>query len=134
MSEYRYKDNASIDWAYDDSTSVIHFKFGDCRKHYHFTDEFETKHPKFCKEYAKYFMGEPSLFSDPLSIVNYIETFNLPVRLYSNYVDEEFADTEAVKEWICNEYGGHNRDKLYKYATGGYIGLDGEKQKQEVVA
>lgn len=126
---YRYKDNSSIDWAYDDSTSVIHFKFGDMRKHYHFTDEFMTKHPNFCKEYARYFSGENSLFVDPLSIVNYIETFNLPVRLYSNFVDEEFADIKAAKEWICEEYMA-NRDKLLKY-DGTYAGLDGEVNNNE---
>ena len=129
MSDYRYKQNKSIDWAYDDKHDVIHFKSGDCRKMYNFTDKFIMEHPNFCKEYRKYFCCEESLFTDPLSIVNYIETFNLPIRLWSNYVDEEFEDIQAVKEWINNEYGGINRHQLYKYdlETRGYIGLDGEK-------
>lgn len=122
---YRYKENSNID-AYNDTMSVIHFKFGDCRKHYFFTEEFVTAHPKFAAEYAKYFIKQKSLFSDPLSIVNYIEVFKLPVRLYSNYVDEEFEDINACKEWICQEYGGQNRDKLFTWGTSGYKGLDGE--------
>lgn len=132
MSNYRYKpykETSSVDWAYDDSENVIHFKFGDMRKNYNFTEDFRTKHPMFCKEYARYFAGESSLFTDPLTIVNYIETFNLPVRLYSNMVDEEFEDIQAAKEWICAEYSG-NRDKLYKYESGkGWIGIDGEGSK-----
>lgn len=130
MKEYRYKKSSNID-AYGDTMSVIHFKFGDMRKHYYFTEEFGTKHPNFCKEYARYFSGEKSLFTDPLSIVNYIEAFNLPIRLYSNFADEEFADIKAAKEWICHEYGGQERDKLYKYESGkGYVGLDGEPRAE----
>lgn len=126
---YRYKKDSKID-AYGDTMSVIHFKFGDARKHYFFTKELQEQHPKFCKEYGKYWVGEKSLFSDPLAIVNYIETFNIPVRLYSNFVDEEFEDFDAAREWICNEYGGQDRNKLYQYADGGYVGLDGEKSEE----
>jgi hypothetical protein len=125
---YRYKKDHNID-AYGDTETVIHLKFGDIRKHYFFTKEFQEQHPNFCKEYAKYFMGEKSLFTDPLSIVNYIEAFNLPVKLYSNYVDQEFEDIAAVKEWICNEYQGANNRELYKYDSGNYTGLDGEVAK-----
>lgn len=126
MNDYRYKKNSDID-AYGTSQNVIHFKFGDARKMYHFTDEFRNKHPRFCEEYGKYLMHEDSLFTDPLSIVNYIEAFNLPVRLYSNFVDEEFEDFDAVREWLCNEYAGQGeRHELYTYENGKYIGLDGE--------
>lgn len=126
MKDYRYKENSDID-AYGSTQSVIHFKFGDCRKMYFFTKELQEKHPRFCAEYAKYWECKDSMFSDPLAIVNYIDTFHIPVRLYSNFVDEEFADFEAVREWICNEYNGQDSDKLYKYDSGkGYIGLDGE--------
>jgi hypothetical protein len=130
MREYRYKTNSDID-AYGDSQSVIHFKFGDARKQYFFTKEFKSKHPKFCAEYEKYWQHEDSLFTDPLSIVNYIEWFNLPVRLYSNFADEEFADFDAAREWLNHEYGGQlpERDKLYRYNDGGYTGLDGEVAK-----
>lgn len=129
MANYKYKTHSNID-AYGETDNVIHFKFGDMRKHYNFTPEFKLKHPMFCREYARYFSGDPSLFSDPLAIVNYIERFNLPVRLYSNYVDGEFADIEAAKEWICNEWSGRNRDKLYTYSSGGYVGLDGEPESE----
>lgn len=124
---YRYKKDSDID-AYGDTQNVIHFKFGDMRKMYHFTPDFQTKHPRFCEEWHKYWMGEDSLFSDPLAVVNYIETFDLPVRLYSNFVDEEFEDFDAVREWLNNEYQGQHKDKLYKYHDRGYIGLDGEKR------
>jgi hypothetical protein len=120
---YRYKTYSNID-AYGDTENVIHFKFGDMRKSYNFTEEFRAKYPNFCKEYSRYFSGENSLFSDPLSIVNYIEAFKLPLKLYSNMVDEEFADIEAAKEWICNEWGGRNRDKLYHFKDSKYVGLD----------
>lgn len=125
---YRYKKNHKID-AYGDTENIIHFKFGDMRKMYNFTEQFQGTHPRFCEEYAKYWEHKPSLFSDPLSIVNYIEAFDLPVKLYSNFVDQEFEDADAAREWICNEYSGQHRDKLYNYDKGEVIGLDGEKEK-----
>jgi len=125
---YRFKKNSTID-AYGDTESVIHFKFGDARKNYFFTKDFQTKHPNFCKEYARYFSGEKSLFKDPLTIVNYIETFNLPVKLYSNMYDEEFEDIKACKEWISEEYG-FDSDNLYKYEDGKRTGIDGETNNE----
>ena len=122
---YRYKKNSNID-AYGETENVIHFKFGDCRKAYNFTKDFQDKHPNFVKEYSNYFMNQESLFSDPLAIVNYIEMFDLPVRLYSNYTDQEFADPQAVKEWLANEYQGQNSNKLFQYTENGYVGLDKE--------
>lgn len=125
---YKYKQNSTID-AYGDTENVIHLKFGEARKGYNFTDEFTKQHPKFVREYTHYFNGEKSLFRDPLSILNYIETFNLPVKLYSNYVDQEFENVAAAKEWVVNEYQGtgSERQKLYRYQDGGYVGLDNEK-------
>lgn len=122
---YRFKKTSTID-AYGETQSVIHFKFGDCRKMYFFTNELQEKHPKFCEEFAKYLERSTSLFTDPLAIVNYIEVFDIPVRLYSNYYDEEFEDFDAAREWLAAEYQGQNRDKLYKYENGNYVGLDGE--------
>ena len=122
---YRFKKDSTID-AYGETESVIHFKFGDCRKMYFFTKELQEKHPNFCEEFAKYWEGRTSLFTDPLSVVNYIEAFNIPVKLYSNYYDEEFEDYDAVREWLASEYQGKNRDQLYKYENGNYVGLDGE--------
>jgi hypothetical protein len=127
---YRYKADSTLN-AYNSSESVIHFKFGDMRKMYFFTEELQAQHPNFCKEYIKYWNYEPTLLSDPLAIVNYIEAFNIPVKLYSNFVDEEFADFDAAREWICAEYGGQSRDKLYKYENSGYVGLDGERSSDE---
>lgn len=125
MSDYRYKTDSDID-AYGDTQDVIHFKFGDCRKMYHFTNEFTKQHPKFAEEFAKYWEGSDSLFHDPLALVNYIETFNLPVRLYSNFVDEEFADCDAVREWLGSEYRGDPKRELYRYKDGELLGMDNE--------
>lgn len=111
MSDYRYKRNSNID-AYGDTDNVIHFKFGEARKHYHFTNEFMDKYPKFVSEYSKYFMGNKSVFNDVLELVNYIERYEIPVRLYSNFVDEEFADIQACKEWIMNEHIGRQYEPL----------------------
>lgn len=121
--KYRFKENSDID-AYGDTQNVIHFKFGDARKQYNFTKAFQAEHPEFCKEYANYFMNSKSIFTDPLAIVNYIEHYKLPVRLYSNYYDEEFADTKAAKEWLLEQYMGN--EKLYKYKNGVYSGLDSD--------
>lgn len=126
---YRYKKDHTID-AYGDTENVIHFKFGDARKNYNFTDEFRKEYPNFCKEYTKYFSNEKSLFTDPLAIVNYIDHYGLPVKLYSNYVDEEFADIDACKEWICNECIGRDRG-LYNYDGDIYQGLDKNGSKKD---
>jgi len=100
--EYKYKKNSDID-AYGDKDNVIHFKFGDCRKMYNFTPDFENKYPEFAREYKRYFMQEPSIFKTPMQIVDFVESANLPVRFYSNYVDEEFEDFNATRDWINNE-------------------------------
>ncbi len=81
--------------------SVIHAKFGDFRKMYYFRSEFQKEYPNFCSEFEKYFSKKESVFKDPIQIVNYIERFSIPVRLYSNFWDEEFADFDAAREWIC---------------------------------
>ena len=122
--EYRFKKDSEID-AYGDTENVIHFKFGDCRKAFNFTKDFTKEHPKFVKEYKEYWMGKESAFTDPLSVVNYIDLFKLPIRLYANFYDEEFEDIEACKEWICNEWL-NNRYKLCSYTNGKTTGLDGE--------
>ena len=111
LMEYRYKKNSNID-AYGDTDNVIHCKFGELRKGFNFTAEFESKYPKFCTEYYKYYTGEKSVFADAIELVNYIERYNIPVRLYSNYVDEEFADIQAVKEWLMNEHIGEQYEAL----------------------
>ncbi|MCL2169980.1 MAG: hypothetical protein FWB74_08150, partial [Defluviitaleaceae bacterium] len=64
---------------------------------------FAEKYPNFCSEYEKYWENEKSVFADPMHIVNYIERFAIPCALYSNYCDREFADFDAVREWICIE-------------------------------
>ena len=115
MANYRYKENSNID-AYGNTDNVIHFKFGEARKNYNFTVEFIQQYPNFVKEYEKYFMGNKSVFNDVLELVNYIERHEIPVRLYSNFVDEEFADIDAVKEWLVSEHVGRQYEALDKTA------------------
>lgn len=102
MANYKFKTNSNID-AYGDTQNVIHFKFGDARKQYNFTTEFRASKPGFCKEYANYWAGKPSKFRNVMEIVNYIDEHELPIRLYSNFYDEEFADIAAAREWISQE-------------------------------
>lgn len=127
---YRFKTISKID-AYGEKSNVIHLKFGRMQKRYNFTKSFIAKHPRFVEEYKKYFMGEKNLFGDPLVILKYIKDFNIPVHLYSNYYDEEFADVDAAIEWLIQEYTGDNRQELYNYDLNKqvYIGLDGEVAK-----
>lgn len=126
---YRYTDHDTLD-AYGDTQNVIHLKFGDMRKHYHLTDQFADEHPNFAREYDRYFNhDERSLFMDPLQILNYIDTFKLPIHLYSNFVDQEFADVQAARDYLAVEYQGKNGDKLYRASfDDGYqvLGLDNE--------
>lgn len=117
MMNYKFKTNSTID-AYGQTENVIHCKFGDMRKQYHFTSEFMQEYPEFCKEYEQYFMGEPSVFDSPFDIVRYIERFELPVKLYSNYYDEEFEDIDAVREWLMYEHGTRNMEKSAKLYKG----------------
>ena len=104
--------------------SVIHAKFGDFRKVYYFRPELQKEYPNFCAEYDKYFSYQKSVFQDPIQIVNYIERYAIPVRLYSNYCDKEFADFDAVREWICVERHcrydfGEGKQELYSQSMDG---------------
>jgi len=98
----RFKPENRWDY-YDGGFACIHAKFGDFRKWCNFPDDFRKKYPNFCSEYEKYGDREKSVFVDPVHIVNYIERFAVPCALYSNYYDREFADFDAVREWICRE-------------------------------
>ena len=102
-AEYpRFKPENDLDY-YDGDFACIHAKWGDFRKLYNFPDDFRKKYPNFCAEYQKYWSHEESVFIDPMHIVNYIERFAVPCTLYSNFCDREFADFDAVREWICRE-------------------------------
>jgi hypothetical protein len=102
-TEYpRFKPENDLNY-YDGDFACIHAKFGDFRKCYAFPKKFCEEYPNFCAEYAKYFDYKESVFVDPLQIVNYIERFAIPCALYSNFCDREFADFDAVREWICCE-------------------------------
>ena len=102
-NEYpRFKRKNRLNY-YGNTFAYIHAKWGDFRKCYNFPDDFRKKYPNFCSEYEKYQRYEKSVFVDPMHIVNYIERFDIPCKLYSNFRDREFADFDAVREWICRE-------------------------------
>ena len=98
----RFKPETGLNY-YDGDFACIHAKFGDFRKWNVLPDDFREKYPNFCAEFIKYLNDEKSVFVDPMHIVNYIEWYAIPCKLYSNFCDREFADFDAVREWICRE-------------------------------
>jgi len=108
----RFKPKNDLNY-YDGDFACIHAKFGDFRKCYCFPDDFREKYPNFCSEYQKYWSYQKSVFVDPMHIVNYIERFAIPCVLYSNMYDREFADFDAVREWI-----GRERHVEYDFGEG----------------
>ena len=121
---------------YGTEDNYIHAKFGDLKKAFNFTEEFEKKYPKFSEEYRKYWFGESyagkSLFTNPLEIVNYIINFDIPVYAYFNFTDTP-ATWEEVQDYLKDEYLGNK--KLYKFDKDEnnnytYFSLDGDKMKE----
>lgn len=118
----------SIDKYYNDTIDVIHLKFGDARKMYFFTNEFIEKHPNFCKEFAKFFEGNPkSKFKDALEVVNYVEMWNIPVTFYFNYTDTPAKNIKEIKDWIMRE---HVPRDMGTFKDGKMFGWDGEKENE----
>jgi len=123
---YRYKKSDNTLDFYGESLDYIHFKFGDALKQYNFTDKFRKRYPGFCAAYELAWEGKHGVFSprgvmDTLKLLHYIKEYEVPVRLYSNMVDLEFADVNAALEWYINEHawsGGNLEDKLITYNKG----------------
>jgi hypothetical protein len=114
---------------YDGDFACIHAKFGDFRKCYNFPKDFCEKYPNFCSEYEKYYKCEKSVFVDPMHIVNYIERFAIPCALYSNFYDCEFADFDAVREWICRERHvdydfGEGKQEIRRQPMDGHLAVE----------
>jgi len=131
----RFKPEKDLNY-YDGDFACIHAKFGDFRKCYTFPKEFIEKYPNFCSEYEKYWHRKESVFDDPMQIVNYIERFAIPCALYSNYWDREFADYDAVREWICRERHveydfGEGKQKLYGQSMDGHPEVETQTPKQK---
>ncbi len=126
----RFKRENKKDY-YGGDFACIHAKFGDFRKRYHFPEAFRKEYPNFCSEYGKYWDKKESVFVDPMQIVNYIEKFAIPCALYSNFYDREFADFNAVREWICVE----RHIKYYDFGKGKqwieHQSMDGHPQAEE---
>ncbi len=123
---------------YNGDFACIHAKFGDFRKRYNFPRDFREKYPNFCREYEKYWNCKKSVFIDPIHIVNYIERFAIPCALYSNMYDGEFADFNAVREWICFERHvdydfGVGKQNLHRQSMDGHLEaklLEADNKKQ----
>ena len=99
--------NKKIDY-YGSTDNYIHLKWGDARKAYNFTEEFEKKYPVFSKQYQLYWDNEECLFKNALDIINFIEEYEIPVHLYFNYTDTPASIKEA-KIWY-HENNTINKD------------------------
>lgn len=122
----------TIDY-YGTKDNYIHLKFGDMRKMYNFTKEFEKERPNFCKEYKNYFIGEKSIFNNGLEIANYINAYDIPVALYFNFTDEPVKDMTEVYEYFIREWLPYGRDYVkWDTVTKGYGGWDGEKTTEKM--
>ena len=89
---------------YGTEIDVIHLKFGNARKQYNFTKDFEIKYPKFCEEYVKYWNNNNDwkLFSNAYQIIKYIQDYEIPVTLYFNSTDEVATVDGALAWWFEN--------------------------------
>lgn len=114
---------------YGTDADYIHLKFGDMRKAYNFTKEFEEKYPNFCAEYKKYWQGDESCrFKSALEIAQYIDLFDVPINLYFNYTDTPVRKMSEVYEYFIREYAGITTEADGSFRANYRPGLDGENR------
>lgn len=99
--------NTEIDY-YGDNDNYIHLKFGDCRKNYHFNNDFIEKYPDFVREFAKYFEGSryesnESKFKTPFAVVAYVYKNKIPVHFYYNFTDTPAKNLKEIMAYLANE-------------------------------
>ena len=112
---------------YGEDANYIHLKFGHIRKMYNFTPEFMNKYPNFVAEYKKYWNGDSTCrFNSTLEVVQYIDTFEVPVHLYFNYTDTPVKDMSEVYEYFIREYSGITIEPDGSWRKEYDTGLDGE--------
>ena len=112
--------------------SYIHLKFGDMRKMYFFTKEFQEEHPNFCKEYQKYWNNDPTCrFKSPLEIAQYVDMFNIPVEFYYNYTDTPSKDITDVYDYFLREYSGIPYEADGSQRADWQKGIDGEEPEEK---
>lgn len=118
---------------YGTDADYIHLKFGEMQKMYNFTEKFVKKYPNFCAEYKKYWAGDETCrFKNPLQIAQYIDRYDIPVRLYFNYTDTPVKNMAEVYEYLIREYTGktsYNLDGTFRQDWDN--GLDGETNNQK---
>lgn len=96
------RETKKIDY-YGTEDNYIHLKFGDARKCYHFTEEFEREYPEFADEYKRYWNYEENcIFDNVTDIVNYVFHKKIPVHFYFNYTDTPAESKEEIINWINN--------------------------------
>ena len=88
---------------YGDKDNYIHLKFGDCRKRYNFTTQFQKDYKQFCGEYICYFENTQSQFKNVFQVVNYIIENNLPIALYYNFSDTPVYNKKDVISYSLRE-------------------------------
>lgn len=115
---------------YGTEVNTIHLKWGDMLKCYNFTDKFRAKHPAFCAEYDKYWIGDKTCrFKTGLEIAQYVDMFRIPVKFYFNYTDKPVKKMAEVYEYFIREYAGITKEVDGSYRADYQNGLDGEKKK-----
>lgn len=97
------KTKKKIDY-YGTEDNYIHLKFGDTRKMYFFTQEFQAKYQQFAKEYQKYFeFDETTQFKNPFQIVHYVYKNKIPVHFYYNFTDTPAKNEKEIIDYLGNE-------------------------------
>ena len=89
---------------YGDKDNYIHLKFGDARKMYFFTNEFQKEYPLFAKGYEKYWNNDSSSqFKNPFQVVHYAYKNKIPVHFYYNFTDTPAKSEKEILEYLGNE-------------------------------
>ena len=98
--EYDKNDNC---WFFNKKTDylTIHFKFGDCKKGWHFSEKFEKLEPQFVKKYDEYFNSSSDYNKWEIisEIINLKKKYKEKVRLILNYYDIE-VDIDNLLKWL----------------------------------
>jgi hypothetical protein len=91
---------------YGDKDNYIHLKFGEIRKMYNFTKEFQEKYPIFVEHYKKYWNFKNTSYGDfknAFQVVSYIYNNKIPVNLYYNFTDTPVKNRKEVIAYLLRE-------------------------------
>lgn len=101
---YNYDRNNGDDcWGFNEKEDylLIHFKFGDCKKCWDFSEKFEKLEARFIKEYDEYFNSENdnNKWEIISKIIELKKKYQEKVRLVLNYYDIE-VDIDNLWKWL----------------------------------